>query len=92
MSLSSKFELDPTTNELVCCNHGCVEDVVIFYGKLFVVTSLWQIGKFNLRSGNLVFSTLTYEPHYLTRKIRLVASKEQLFVVNLTIICAVCMQ
>ncbi|KAJ0084799.1 hypothetical protein Patl1_29790 [Pistacia atlantica] len=71
-------------DRLVCCNHGCVEDVVVFYGRLFVVTSLWQIGKFNLRSGNSVFSTLTYEPHYLTGKIRLVASKEQLFVVNLT--------
>ncbi|XP_031252134.1 uncharacterized protein LOC116110031 [Pistacia vera] len=60
-------------------------DIVVFYGRIYVLDSNSQIGIFNLRSCDLRFLELKFSPRfgsYFDEWIRLVASNDQLFVVD----------
>ncbi|KAJ0021201.1 hypothetical protein Pint_30915 [Pistacia integerrima] len=60
-------------------------DIIVFDGRIYVLNSDSQIGIFNLRSCDLRFLELKFAPYigvYFDKQVRLVASNDQLFVVD----------
>ncbi|KAL5827864.1 hypothetical protein ACOSQ3_019715 [Xanthoceras sorbifolium] len=59
-----------------------IVDLVIFYGRVYVLTNNSRIGVFNLRTHRFWFLTLGGTP-WLSTFVRLVASKKQLLIIDL---------
>ncbi|XP_031259569.1 uncharacterized protein LOC116117691 [Pistacia vera] len=60
-------------------------DIIVFYGRIYVLNSDSQIGIFNLRCCDLRFLELKSAPYigvHFDKQVRLVASNDQLFVVD----------
>ncbi|XP_031258509.1 uncharacterized protein LOC116116584 [Pistacia vera] len=60
-------------------------DIIVFDGRIYVLNSDSQIGIFNLRCCDLRFLELKFAPHiglFFDQQVRLVASNDQLFVVD----------
>ncbi|KAJ0084928.1 hypothetical protein Patl1_29456 [Pistacia atlantica] len=84
--LHALASLDKKWKEYHYVNKGWrILDIIVSDGRIYVLKSNSQIGIFNLRSCDLRFLELKFAPHigvYFDKQIRLVASNDQLSVVE----------